>query len=97
MPAKNFLMEALFACRPVLQNGGRERKSEINKVDKWLRSNKLSLNYKRSFYLVINKFPQPSMDIDIEISINNIKLICSKYVKYLGLWLDDDLKFRTQI
>ena len=63
----------------------------IDKVDKWLRSNKLSLNYKKSSYLVINKFPQQSIDIDLEISINNIKIIRSKYLKYLGLWLDDDL------
>ena len=71
--------------------------NEINKVDKLLRSDKLSLNYKRSSYLVINKFPQQSIDIDLEISINNIKIIHSKYVKYLGLWLDDDLKFYTHI
>ena len=70
--------------------------NEINKVDKWLRSNKLSLNYKKS-YLVINKFPQQPIDIDLEISINNIKDIRSKYVKYLGLWLDGDLKFHTDI
>ena len=70
--------------------------NEINKVDKWLRSNKLSLNYKKS-YLVINKFPQQPIDIDLEISINNIKIIRSKYVKYLGLLLDDNLKFHTHI
>ena len=71
--------------------------NEINKVDKWLQSSKLSLNYKKSSYLVINKFPQQSIDIDLEISINNIKIIRSKYIKYLGLWLDDDLKFHTHI
>ena len=70
--------------------------NEINKVGKWLRSNTLSQNYKKS-YLVINKFPQQSIDIDLEISINIIKIIRSKYVKYLGLWLDDDLKFHTYI
>ena len=69
--------------------------NEINKVDKWLQSNKLSLNYKKSSYSVINKFPQQSINIDLEISINNIKIIRSKYVKYLSLWLDDGLKFHT--
>ena len=71
--------------------------NEINKVDKWLRSNKLSLNYKKSSYLVINKFPQQSIDIDLEIFINNIKIIRSECVKYLGVWLDDDLKFHSHI
>ena len=61
------------------------------------RFNKLSFNYKKSSYLLINKFPQHSIDIDLEISLNNIKLICSKHVKYLGLCLDDDLKVRTDI
>ena len=59
--------------------------NETNKVDKWLRSNKLSLNYKKSSYLIINKFPQQSIDIDLEISINNVTLVRSKYVRYLGL------------
>ena len=71
--------------------------NEINKVDKWLRSNKLSLNYKKSSCLVIDKFPQQSIDIDFKISINNIKIVRSKYVKYLGLWVEDDLKFHTHI
>ena len=44
--------------------------NKINKVDKWLRFNKLSPNYKKSSYLVINKFPQHFIDIDLEISIN---------------------------
>ena len=70
--------------------------NEINKVDKWL-PNKLSLNYQKSSYLVINKFSQQPIDIDLKISTNNIKIIRSKYVKYLSLWLDDDLKFHTHI
>ena len=40
---------------------------------------------------------QHSIDIDLEISISNMKIGRSKYVKYLGLWLDDDLKFHTHI
>ena len=46
---------------------------------------------------MINKFPQHSINIDFEISLNNKKIIRSKYLKYLGLWLDDDLKFHTHI
>ena len=42
-------------------------------------------------------FAQQSIDINLEISINNIKIIRSKYVKYLGLWLEDDLKFYIHI
>ena len=72
--------------------------NEINKVEKWLRSNKLTLNYKKASYLAINKFPQHSIDIDLKISINNIKISRSNYVKYLGLWQDDDdLQFHTHI
>ena len=46
---------------------------------------------------LFGKFPQQSIDIDFEISINSIKIIRSKYVKHLGLWLDDDLKFHTHV
>ena len=71
--------------------------NEINKVDKWLRSNKLLLNCKKSSFLVINKFPQLSIDIDLEIFVSNIKTSRNKYVKYLGLWHEEDLKFHTHI
>ena len=71
--------------------------NEINEVEKWLRSKKLYLNYKKNSYLVINKFPQHFINIDHEISINHVTISCSKYVKYLGLWLDDDLKFDIYI
>ena len=60
--------------------------NEINKVDKWLRSNKRSLNYKNTSHLITNKFPQHSIDIDLKISINNIEISRSKYVNmFTGL------------
>ena len=104
LPKSTFLNTTLFADDTYLSLSSSslirlktQVNNEINKVDKWFRSNKLSLNYKKSSYLVINKYPQHSIDIDLEISMNNIKISRSKYVKFLGLWLDDDLKFRTRI
>ena len=45
----------------------------------------------------MNKFSQHFIDIDLEISINNIKISGNKCVKCLGLWIDDDLKFHAHI
>ena len=104
LPKSTCLNTTLFADDTYLSLGSSlliclktQVNNELNKVDKWLQSNKLSLNYKRSSYLVINQFPQQPIDIDLKISINNIKIIHSKYIKHLSLWLDDDLKFHTHL
>ena len=47
--------------------------------------------------MVINKFPQHSIDIDLETPISNIKISRSKYVKYIDLRQDDDLEFHSHI
>ena len=30
---------------------------ELFKINRWLRTNKLSLNYSKTFYMIINKYP----------------------------------------
>ena len=68
---------------------------EMMKVSKWMISNKLTLNYKKSCYMMISK--KPLNDLNFSILINQNLNEKSECVKYLGVYLDNNLSRRTHI
>ena len=72
-----------------------EVSQEINKVDKWLKQNKLILNYKNSNFMMIGNAMQNSTNFEVIVNHNNISLTNS--VKYLGVILDNKLTWQTHI
>ena len=60
--------------------------NEVDKINNWINANKLTINYKKScFVLVGNK---QATESDFNLSINYIKIEQSDHVKYLGVHLD---------
>ena len=71
-----------------------EVNSELEKVYVWLTSNKLTLNIKKSKFLLISNKRLPN---DFELKVNNINLErCSSY-KYLGVHIDENLNWESHI
>ena len=68
---------------------------ELLKVDDWMKANKLSLNYKKTEYLVVNKLKSQSSRLNIKIGKNTIAQ--AKQTKYLGVIIDDDLTWVPHI
>ena len=68
---------------------------EVMKVSKWMISNKLTLNYKKSRCMLISK--KPLNDSNFSVLINQNLIEKSEYVKYLGVYLDNKLSWRTHI
>ena len=68
---------------------------EMMKVSKWMISNKLTLNYKKSCYMLISK--KPLNDSNFSVLINQNLIEKSECVKYLGVYLDNKLSWRTHI
>ena len=67
---------------------------EINKVCRWLRANKLSLNISNSKFMILTK---KRNIMPIALNINNIALEqCDSY-KYLGVVFDKDLNWKSHI
>lgn len=61
----------------------------LEKLDDWLKFNKIALNVKKCAYMVINN---PN-DNDIDVKIDNVIIERVSEIKYLGVQLDDKLKF----
>ena len=60
---------------------------ELKLVTKWLSLNKLSLNAGKTDLICFHS-KQRSLNYDISIKFNGIRLIPVDYVKYLGMFID---------
>jgi hypothetical protein len=65
---------------------------EIDKISEWFKANKLSLNLKKSNY-VIFKSRQKRIDIDLSLKINDHQLSRAKEVVFLGVTLEPRLHY----
>ncbi len=70
--------------------------SEIPKLNSWLSANRLSLNVGKTHFLIF-KPKNKTENIEINISIANSIIQRSKTKKYLGLFFDDDMSWKSHI
>ena len=76
--------------------------SELLKVSNWLNANKLTLNAKKSNYVIFRPYQRKlNYSVNIEMIDNCTQipttLQCEDYVKYLGVLLDSNLSWKFQI
>ena len=70
--------------------------SEMVKIVEWLQVNKLSLNLKKTHYIVFRK-KKSKIDITQDIFINNVKISMTDKTKFLGVIIDEFLSFQPHI
>ena len=68
---------------------------DLNKVNQWMCSNKLNLNAKKSQYLVTST-PYKTKS-NFSLSISAVELKRTEAYKYLGITIDEHLKFNLHI
>ena len=70
--------------------------NEIRKIFNWLVANKLTLNIKKSQFMIISKRKGVNFNA-FKLKINGVALErCSAY-KYLGLWIDEGLTWKKHL
>ena len=67
---------------------------ELPKVCKWLQANKLSLNAEKTQYQIYNNSKSKP---NVCVKLNKIEISEAKTVKYLGVLIDNDLKWKSHI
>ena len=65
---------------------------ELTKVLEYCAANKLSINFKKTNYMLITS---PRKNPNLSITACNIQR--KEYIKYLGVYIDENLKWDTQI
>ena len=70
---------------------------ELKKIDAWLCQNKLSLNYPKTNFMVINKYPHKSISASFNLNLNGIALKRVETIKYLGISINKTLIWTSNI
>jgi len=67
---------------------------ELSRVDSWLISNKLSVNFKKTSYMTISN---SSNVINIPIHLRNVRIAPCDHTKLLGVVVDNNLNFHRHV
>ena len=70
---------------------------ELSKVATWLYANKLSLNVKKSNFVLFHPPQRRAKKIDLHLSIDNQELKREFFVTYLGIIIDSNLSWKKQV
>ena len=70
--------------------------TELNNVSLWLRSNKLSLNIQKSNFVIFHP-PRKKIFCDFQLILENKLLNQEKCIKYLGVFIDSSMSWKSQI
>ena len=68
---------------------------ELKKVSRWLNANGLTINLKKTHYMVFHRARIKAKDLNVEMQGNNID--CVTTTKYLGVIIDNKLKWTSHI
>ena len=72
---------------------------ELEKVNKWLKANKLSLNTDKTTYTLFHKYTQTD-DLPLKLPdliIDNSKIQHSSHIKFLGVLIDNNLSWKFHL
>ena len=68
---------------------------ELKKMSRWLNANGLTINLKKTHYMVFHRARIKAKDLNVEMQGNNID--CVTTTKYLGVIIDNKLKWTSHI
>ena len=104
LPSSSNFKTTLFADDTLLQLSDCNIKklekwvnNELNKINVWLRNNKISLNISKSNYILIDNCINASTKKYFEIKLQQNVLNRVRNVKYLGMLIDDGLNWDPRI
>ena len=80
-----------------LKNLEHKVQKELKKVNSWICQNKLSLNCSKTNYMILNKQPLKTCQCNFGIALNDITINRAHTVKYLGLFIDNNVKWTSQV
>ena len=69
----------------------------ILKIESWLVANRLTLNVSKTHYMIFHRSRIKTVDHEIILNGNVVKRVTSVSTKFLGIIVDDQLKWKQHI
>ena len=69
--------------------------NELNKVNEWMQANKLTVNYKKTKYMILSKVHKSAINIKLTMFNNCLERV--QEIKYLGVIFNDELNWKSHI
>ena len=70
---------------------------DLQRIQNWFQANKLTLNADKTVAMYFSKKRQPSPKKPIRLELNRQKIPLVDHTKFLGLWIDNQLNWKTHI
>ena len=70
---------------------------ELKNISEWLKANKLSLNIKKTHYMLFSNINRSQLQPSIQIEIDNQKIIYTTKTKFVGVVIDHKLNWKDHI
>ena len=86
----------LFYCHKDINILQHNINSELSNIHNWLCSNRLSLNIEKSNFVIFHS-PQKKCPTGVALEINEKALKRENCIKYLGIFIDSNLSWKTQV
>ena len=67
---------------------------ELSKINKWLENNKIKINYDKTKFIIFNY--RKTIEVN-SLKIGNNQITRANSVKFLGIYIDEKLSFKTHI
>ena len=87
----------LYCCLEDINSSNKNEiiNNELQKVNRWLVSNKLSLNVNKTKYMLFYKHPKIVTDLNVQINNNSISRVNT--FNFLGLYIHSNITWKTHI
>ena len=67
---------------------------DMNTLVDWFKANKLTLNIEKTICVLFQPIGSTQ---ELDIDINGVKILSSKFTKFLGMWLDQHITWLTHV
>ena len=69
--------------------------TELGKIKEWCDINKLSINFKKTNFMIVKSVRKKQVNIDVK--IGNQSILRTDHIKYLGVMIDDSISWKYHI
>jgi hypothetical protein len=87
----------IFVSDSCLNNALSVATSEITKLDKWFKANKLSLNIKKTTAMLFSPIRKSVNKTPLNLPVNNTNISFTENTKFLGVIIDNKLNWSSHI